>query len=150
MTAKERILLVEDNEGDILLTLKAMQKVNITNQVDVVRDGEQALDFLNKTGVFSDAETPGLILLDINLPKINGKEVLASIKKNEKFLMIPVIVLSTSDAESDIKQSYCHHANCFITKPSDFKDFMSVIEHIKEFWINIVRLPYKKQNEKGN
>lgn len=137
----KRILLVEDNEGDIVLTLKAFEKVNGHDFIDVVRDGEKAMQFLNKEGSFSDAETPSLILLDINLPKINGKEVLANLKNNQQLRLIPVIMLTTSSAETDVEQSYYNHANCFITKPGDFNNFMLVIQSIKDFWINIVRLP---------
>jgi two-component system, chemotaxis family, response regulator Rcp1 len=150
MTSNTRILLVEDNEGDIVLTLKAMEKVDLRNSVDVVRDGEKALDFLNKQGEYKNAETPGLILLDINLPRLNGKEVLATVKSYGDLRMIPVIMLTTSNAEADIKQSYYHHANCFITKPADFGDFMKVIQTIKQFWINTVCLPHINVNEKRN
>jgi two-component system, chemotaxis family, response regulator Rcp1 len=145
-----RILLVEDNEGDIVLTLKAMEKVNLRNHVDVVRDGEKALQFLRKEGPYKDANTPGLILLDINLPRLNGKEVLATIKEYGSLRMIPVIMLTTSNAESDIRQSYYNHANCFITKPADFSEFMEVIQNIKEFWMNIVCLPNLDSNEERN
>jgi two-component system, chemotaxis family, response regulator Rcp1 len=150
MTPNTRILLVEDNEGDIVLTLKAMEKVDLRNSIDVVRDGEKALEFLNKEGEYKNAETPGLILLDINLPRLNGKEVLATVKSYGDLRMIPVIMLTTSNAEADIKQSYYHHANCFITKPADFGDFMKVIETIKQFWINTVCLPHINVNEKRN
>lgn len=141
------ILLVEDNEGDIILTLKALKKADIANTIDVVKDGEKALQFLNREGPFRDAKTPGLILLDINLPKINGKEVLSIIKGDDQLRIIPVIMLTTSNAETDITQSYYHHANCFITKPVDFSSFMQVIQTLKDFWINIVRLPNMKAYE---
>jgi two-component system, chemotaxis family, response regulator Rcp1 len=150
MTPNTRILLVEDNEGDIVLTLKAMEKVDLRNSIDVVRDGEKALEFLNKEGPYKNAETPGLILLDINLPRLNGKEVLATVKSYGDLRMIPVIMLTTSNAEADIMQSYYHHANCFITKPADFGDFMKVIHTIKQFWINTVCLPHININEERN
>jgi two-component system, chemotaxis family, response regulator Rcp1 len=150
MTANARILLVEDNEGDIILTLKAMEKAGVKNAVDVVRDGEKAIDFLKKQGAYHNAETPGLILLDINLPKLNGKEVLAMIKTYDELRMIPVIMLTTSGAETDIRQSYYNHANCFITKPADFSDFMMVVQSLKQFWINIVSLPNINLNEEKN
>lgn len=143
-----RILLVEDNEGDIVLTLKALEKAKVLNSVDVVRDGEQALQFLRKEKPFREAETPGLILLDINLPRMDGREVLATIKKDEELKVIPVIMLTTSDSEKDVLQAYLHHANCFITKPVSFQSFMEVIHTIKEFWINIVRLPKLPSDEK--
>jgi two-component system, chemotaxis family, response regulator Rcp1 len=144
-----RILLVEDNEGDIVLTLKALKRAHVHNEIDVVRDGEQALQFLHKQGPFSHAETPGLILLDINLPKIDGVEVLAEVKKHEHLRLIPVVMLTTSDSEKDIMQSYYHYANCFITKPVNFTKFMEVIKTVKEFWISIVQLPKSKDNEEA-
>lgn len=136
-----RILLVEDNEGDILLTLEALKEARIGNEVDVVKDGDKALQFLKKEGEFKDANTPDLILLDINLPRTDGFEVLAVIKKDERLSVIPVIMLTTSDSEKDILESYQHHANCYITKPVNFENFMNVIQTIKDFWINIVKLP---------
>jgi CheY-like chemotaxis protein len=136
-----RILLVEDNEGDILLTLEALKEARIGNEVDVVKDGDKALQFLKKEGEFKDAHTPDLILLDINLPRTDGFEVLAVIKKDERLSVIPVIMLTTSDSEKDILESYQHHANCYITKPVNFENFMNVIQTIKDFWINIVKLP---------
>ena len=149
MIQEVNILLVEDNEGDIVLTLKALTKAKVHNNIDVVRDGEQALQFLNKEGVFNDAVTPGLILLDINLPKINGLEVLTAIKTHPELRVVPVIMLTTSESEKDIMQSYYHHANCFITKPVNFSNFIEVIHSLKEFWISIVHLPNPpQQNEK--
>ena len=136
-----RILLVEDNEGDILLTLEALREARIGNEVDVVKDGDRAVQFLKKEGEFKDAYTPDLILLDINLPRMDGFEVLAVIKNDERLSVIPVIMLTTSDSEKDILESYKHHANCYITKPVNFENFMNVIQTIKDFWINIVKLP---------
>jgi two-component system, chemotaxis family, response regulator Rcp1 len=138
---QHRILLVEDNEGDIILTLKALEKAKIDSAIDVVKDGEQALQFLRKEGSFQEADTPNLILLDINLPKMNGKEVLSVIKNNGRLRTIPVVMLTTSDARTDILQSYYNHANCFITKPSDFGHFREVMQKIKDFWLSIARLP---------
>ena len=146
MTQEIRILLVEDNKGDVILTLKALKKAHVHNEIDVVRDGEEALQFLHKQGKYQDAETPGLVLLDINLPKIDGVEVLAEIKNHEHLRVIPVVMLTTSDSEKDIMQSYYHYANCFITKPVNFSKFMEVIETIKEFWISIVQLPKTLEN----
>ena len=141
MPKKVQILLIEDNEGDIILTLEALEEARINNKIDVVRDGEQALQFLNKEAGFQDACTPDLILLDINLPKLDGKEVLTFIKNDPKLKIIPVVMLTTSDSEIDILDSYTNHANCYITKPVGFKNFMDVVMSIKEFWISIVQLP---------
>jgi CheY-like chemotaxis protein len=134
-----QILLVEDNEGDILLTREALKEGKIKNEISVAKDGQQAIDMLN-----SATRLPDLILLDINLPKINGHEVLIAIKTDNRFKAIPVIMLSTSGAEHDIVTSYTNHANCFITKPVDFNRFMEVIRSIEDFWITIVKLPVKK------
>ena len=144
MTNEVRILLVEDNEGDILLTLEALKEARINNSVDVMKDGEEALQFLKREGEFRHAQTPGLILLDINLPKIDGLEVLAHIKNDDQLKVIPVVMLTTSNAEKDITASYANHANCFITKPVGFQNFMDVIYTIKEFWVSIVQLPKTK------
>jgi two-component system, chemotaxis family, response regulator Rcp1 len=141
MKKEVNILLIEDNEGDIVLTLEALKEARINNSVDVVRDGEKALEYLYKEGEFVNAGTPDLILLDINLPKIDGKEVLASIKNDDILKIIPVVMLTTSDSEKDILESYTNHANCYITKPVGFENFMKVIFTIKEFWISIVQLP---------
>ncbi len=135
------ILLVEDNEGDIILTLEAFKEAKIINSIDVVRDGELALRFLAKEGEFKDVETPDLILLDINLPKIDGLEVLTSIKNDPKLSIIPVIILTTSDDERDILKSYQARANCYITKPVSYNSFMDVIKTLNDFWIRIVKLP---------
>ncbi len=136
-----RILLVEDNEGDILLTLEALKEARIGNEVDVVKDGDKAIQFLKKEKEFKDARTPELILLDINLPRMDGFEVLSIIKNDDSLSVIPVIMLTTSDSEKDILECYQHHANCYITKPVNFENFMNVIQTIKDFWINIVKLP---------
>ncbi|MEO8403048.1 MAG: response regulator [Chitinophagaceae bacterium] len=136
-----KILLVEDNEGDIILTKEALKEGKLKNEIVVARDGEAALELLANTAVL-----PDLILLDINLPKLNGLEVLAAIKKDDRLKMIPVIMLSTSSAEKDIITSYNSHANCFITKPVDLTSFIDVIRSIEDFWISIVKLPKKKLN----
>jgi len=141
MKKELHILLIEDNEGDILLTLEALKEARVSNQVDVVKDGEQAIQYLEKTGTFKTAHTPGLILLDINLPKIDGIEVLTYIKNDDHLKIIPVVILTTSDSEKDILQSYSNHANCYITKPVGFQNFMEVIYTLKDFWISIVQLP---------
>jgi CheY-like chemotaxis protein len=135
------ILLVEDNEGDILLTTEALEEGKIINKVSVVKDGKMAIDFLNRKEPFQDASVPNLILLDINLPKINGHEVLQYIKGSKKFRQIPIIMLTTSSSEKDIIEAYNHYANCFITKPVDVNEFMQAVAKIENFWINIVQLP---------
>jgi chemotaxis family two-component system response regulator Rcp1 len=136
-----KILLIEDNEGDIVLTLQALKEAKVVNVVYVVKDGEEALKYLRKEGSYNDEETPGLILLDINLPRLDGIAVLAEIKNDAAFMTIPVVMLTTSNAEKDIMESYRHHANCYITKPVDYQKFMDVVLAIKDFWINIVKLP---------
>jgi len=141
MSKEIKILLVEDNEGDVVLTLQALKKANVANGINVAMDGEEAMMYLRKEGKFMEAETPDLILLDINLPKIDGMEVLAEIKNDNNLKSIPVVMLTTSDSESDIIRSYNNHANCYITKPVDFKKFIEVVQAIKDFWISIVKLP---------
>ncbi len=136
-----KILLVEDNEGDILLTTEALHEGKIANQIHVVRDGWEAVQYLQKQDEFRSVETPDLILLDVNLPKMNGHEVLAVIKADETIKHIPVIILTTSSSEADVMLSYRNHASCFITKPVDVNDFVEVISSIEHFWITIVTLP---------
>ena len=135
------ILLVDDNEGDILLTLEALTEARIINKISVARDGAEALHFLNREHHFRDSERPDLILLDINLPRMDGTEVLAIIKNDPALRRIPVIMLTTSSAEKDILASYDNHANCYITKPVDLDRFMDVIRTVEDFWISIVKLP---------
>ncbi len=135
------ILLVEDNPGDVRLTQEVLKEGKIKNALHVVMDGEEALDYLNKRGKYTAAETPDLVLLDLNLPKIDGREVLEEIKNTPKLKRIPVIVLTTSDAQADILKMYDNHANCYITKPVDFSQFMNVVKSIEDFWLTIVKLP---------
>mgnify|MGYP001071807547 CR=1 FL=1 len=135
------ILLVEDNEGDILLTTEALEERKIVNKVTVVRDGEEAIDFLLKRGKHKEAEVPDLVLLDVNLPKASGHEVLQEVKSNELTKKIPVIMLTTSSSQKDIDLSYTYHANCYITKPVDVGNFLEAIGTIEEFWLSIVALP---------
>jgi CheY-like chemotaxis protein len=132
------ILLVDDNEGDILLTREALDDARIINKISIAYDGLEAIRFLKKG---HGAQTPDLILLDINLPKMNGTEVLGIIKNDPDLKRIPVIMLTTSSAEKDILASYDNHANCYITKPVDLDRFMSVVRTIEDFWISIVKLP---------
>ena len=136
-----RILLVEDNEGDILLTKEAFEESKIRNEIIAIRDGLEAISFFeNLTNV---EDLPHLVLLDVNLPKISGHEVLLYIKNSERYKRIPVIMLTTSSAEKDIFLSYSNHVNCYITKPIDVADFMTAITKIEDFWINIVSIPVK-------
>jgi CheY-like chemotaxis protein len=139
-----RILLVEDNEGDILLTREALEEAKIHIILDVVKDGKQAIDFLNKEDGFSNAIMPDLLLLDVNLPKKNGHEVLKYIKTNDHLRHIPVIMLTTSSSEKDVNLSYDNHANCYVTKPVEVSDFLAVVNTIETFWVSIVKLPTAK------
>ena len=138
------ILLVEDNPGDIRLTKEAMKEAKIVNNLNVVEDGVEALAYLRKKGEFKNAIRPDLILLDINLPKKNGREVLAEIKQDKNLKQIPVIILTISKAEEDIIKTYELHANCFITKPVDMDQFIKVVKSIEYFWFSIVKLPPNK------
>jgi len=133
------ILLVEDNEGDILLTVEALEEGRIANVIEVARDGQEAIDKLEID--LKKNQLPDLILLDINLPKMNGHEVLERLKDTEGLKHIPVIILSTSSSEMDILKSYKNHANCFITKPVEIDEFVKAIESIEDFWFSIVKLP---------
>ncbi|MCU1642391.1 MAG: two-component system response regulator [Nocardia sp.] len=135
------ILLVEDDPGDELMTLEAFEHNKIGNTVHVARDGEEALDFLYRRGDHVQAPRPDLILLDLNLPKYDGHEVLSRIKTDPELSLIPVVVLTTSAAEEDILRSYKLHANAYVTKPVDLDQFVSAIKHIDDFFVQIVRLP---------
>lgn len=135
------ILLVEDNPGDIRLTKEAFKESNVVTNLSAVMDGAEAISYLTKQGDFANALKPDIILLDLNIPKKDGKEVLELIKKDESLKQIPVVVLTTSNAESDIYKTYDLHANCYITKPADFNYFIDIVQSIAEFWLNIVSLP---------
>jgi CheY-like chemotaxis protein len=135
------ILYVEDNPADIRLTREVLAEGRVMNSLHVVTDGEQALAYVRGEGPFADRVVPDLILLDLNLPRRDGREVLAELKSDPSYRQIPVVVLTTSNAERDILQSYTLHANCFITKPVDLNQFMNVIRAIEDFWLSIVRLP---------
>ena len=135
------ILLVEDNEGDIVLTLEAFEEAKIINEISIVRNGEAALDFLLQKGDYRDVKTPDLILMDINLPRKNGHEVLQFIKSDPNIKHIPVLMLTTSSSEKDVLTAYQNYASCFISKPVDVNDFLNVISEIENFWVNIVKLP---------
>jgi two-component system, chemotaxis family, response regulator Rcp1 len=138
------ILLVEDNEGDILLTKEAFEEAKIPVRLSFVKNGKEAMDFLTRQGKYPDAEQPDLVLLDVNLPKKNGHEVLQFIKEDESLKHIPVIMLTTSSSERDINLSYQYQVNCFITKPVDVDDFLKVVATIENFWISVVKLPTHK------
>jgi len=135
------ILMVEDNPDDIELTQEALKETKICNRLHIVRDGDQALRFLQGMEPYTDVPRPDLIFLDLNLPKRDGREVLAEIKADEALRRIPVVILTTSQAEEDILQTYELHANCYITKPVDLEQFIRVVRSIEQFWFTVVRLP---------
>ena len=135
------ILLVEDNPGDIRLTKEALKEAKVLNTLTVVQDGVEALTCLRQRGKYADAKRPDLILLDLNLPKKDGREVLAEIKNDEALKFIPVVILTTSQDEQDVLNSYGLHANCYITKPVELEQFISVVKAIEDFWLGIVILP---------
>jgi CheY-like chemotaxis protein len=136
------VLLVEDDPGDILMTREAFQHHKIQNKLHVVTDGEQALQFLHQTGEYTSVPRPGLILLDLNLPRRSGHEVLAELKEDPQLRIIPVVILTTSQAEEDILRSYSLHANAYVSKPVDFERFMDVIRQIDSFFVTVVKLPH--------
>jgi two-component system, chemotaxis family, response regulator Rcp1 len=135
------ILLVEDNPGDVRLTKEALKEGKVVNNLYTVEDGEEALAFLRRQGTFTQAIRPDLILLDLNLPKKSGREVLAEIKEDSDLKRIPVVILTVSEAEQDIIRSYNLHANCYITKPVNLEQFMEVVQSIENFWLTVVMLP---------
>ncbi len=135
------ILLVEDNEGDARLAREALKESKIRNRIHHVTDGDEALAFLRNEGQYSKAPRPGLIMLDLNLPKKSGQEVLVEIKADDDLKRIPVVILTVSNDEADVLRSYNHHANCFVTKPIDLNRFLDVVRSIEDFWLTIVRLP---------
>jgi CheY-like chemotaxis protein len=135
------ILLVEDNPADVRLTREALKEAKVLNTLHIVEDGTAALEFLRKQGQYAGSPLPDLILLDLNLPKKDGREVLAEIKQDEQLKHIPVVVLTTSRAEEDVVRTYNLHANAYVTKPVDLKQFLEVIRRIEEFWLAVVTLP---------
>jgi CheY-like chemotaxis protein len=135
------VLLVEDDPGDVLMTQEAFADHKVHNRLHVVSDGVEAMAFLRKEGSHADVPTPDLILLDLNLPKMDGREVLAAIKEDEKLRAIPVVILTTSEAEEDVLRSYSLHANAYVTKPVDFERFIEVVKRIDDFFVTVVRLP---------
>jgi CheY-like chemotaxis protein len=135
------ILMVEDNPGDARLTAEALKEGRVLNHMTVVPDGVEAMAYLRRQGKYEDAPHPDLILLDLNLPKKDGREVLAEIKGDPALRRIPVVVLTTSQAEQDIIRSYELHANCYVTKPVDLDQFISVVKSVEDFWLTVVKLP---------
>ena len=141
MRAPVEVLLVEDNPGDVRLTMEAFRNNKASVHLNVVEDGVEAVAFLYRRGKYENAPRPDLILLDLNLPRKDGREVLEEVKGDGKLRRIPVVVLTTSTAEQDISRSYNSHANCFITKPVDFDQFLTVVKTIENFWLTVVKLP---------
>lgn len=141
------ILLIEDNPGDIRLTLEAFKDGKVHNHISIVTDGIEALAFLRREGKYSDVKKPDIILLDLNLPKKDGRETLQEIKNDEGLKNIPVIVLSCSSADVDILRSYKLHANCYISKPVDLDQFVNVVKSIENFWLEIVKLPPRENHD---
>jgi CheY-like chemotaxis protein len=135
------ILIIEDNEGDVRLAREALRESKIRNMLHHVPDGVEAMAFLNRQGKYQDAPRPDLILLDLNLPRMDGREVLAAIKQDENLKRIPVVILTVSSDEADIFKTYNLHANCYITKPIDLDQFIQVVRAIEDFWLTIVKLP---------
>lgn len=140
------ILLVEDNPGDARLTQEALHEGKIRNNLHHARDGVEALAFLKREGEFAKAPTPDLVLLDLNLPRKDGREVLAEMKQDPRLRTIPVVVLTTSEAENDIVRSYELHANCYITKPVGLEQFIAIVREIESFWLAVVTLPSRNEN----
>jgi CheY-like chemotaxis protein len=135
------VLLVEDDEGDILMTREALAEGKVVNRLNVVNDGVEAMAYLRRSGEYVDASRPDLVFLDLNLPKMDGRQVLEEVKADDELRRIPVIVLTTSAAEADVLRSYDLHANAYVTKPVDFDRFVEVVQQIDDFFISVVRLP---------
>ncbi|GAA2398000.1 two-component system response regulator [Catellatospora methionotrophica] len=138
------VLLVEDDPGDVLMTREAFEEYKMRNTLHVVSDGVEALAYLRKEGEFADVHTPDLILLDLNLPRRDGREVLREIKNDPELCRVPVVVLTTSQAEEDVLRSYQLHANAYVAKPVDFERFISVVKQIDDFFVSVVRLPTRR------
>jgi two-component system, chemotaxis family, response regulator Rcp1 len=139
------ILMVEDNPGDVRLTREALKDAKVANVLNVVEDGVAALDYLHRRGEYAHVRRPDLILLDLNLPKKNGREVLEELKEHPTLKTIPVVILTTSRAEEDVLRAYSLHANCYIMKPVDFTQFASIVRSIEHFWLSVVMLPPSDQ-----
>ena len=136
-----QVLLVEDDPGDVLMTREAFEDNKVANVLHVVSDGAEAMEFLRKEGDHAGAPTPDLVLLDLNLPRMDGREVLAAVKADDELRQIPIVVLTTSEAEEDVLRSYALHANAYVTKPVDFERFIEVVRKIDDFFVSVVRLP---------
>jgi len=141
VTGGAQILLVEDNPGDVRLIVEALRGAKVATELHVVGDGEEAIDFLRRLGRHTEAPRPDIVLLDLNLPRLEGREVLADIKADADLGRIPIIVLTSSSAREDIVRSYELHANCFITKPVDFKEFIAAVRSLEGFWLQVAQLP---------
>jgi len=137
------ILIIEDNEGDARLIKEVLSEGKVSNSLHVVKDGVQAMEFLQRKGAYKSEQIPDLVILDLNLPKKDGREVLLEIKTDNELKKIPVVIMTTSQAEEDILKSYDLHANCYITKPIDLNQFIKVVKSIEDFWFSIVKLPPK-------
>jgi two-component system, chemotaxis family, response regulator Rcp1 len=144
MTAQVSILLVDDSPDDVELTLMALERTQFANNVSVVSDGVYAMQYLKQEGQYKDAQKPALVMLDLNMPRKNGQQVLAEMKANENLRQIPVVILTTSQAEEDIVRSYDLGANCYVTKPVDLEQLIQVVQAINQFWFGIVKLPTDK------
>jgi CheY-like chemotaxis protein len=140
------ILLVEDNPGDVRLTLEGLKETRVSSNLSVVRDGVEAMSFLRREGEYANAPRPALILLDLNLPKRDGRDVLARIKADDTIKRIPVVVFTSSAAEQDVHKAYGLHANCYIIKPVELDQFMKAVKSIGDFWLSLVRLPRGERN----
>jgi CheY-like chemotaxis protein len=143
------ILLVEDNPTDILITREALLQAKVLNKIHVVEDGEAAMQFLHREGAYLDAPRPDLIVLDLNLPKKSGQEVLEELKADPGLKYIPVVILTTSKAEEDILEAYGNHANCYVVKPMNFLNFVDVVKTIRQFWFGVVTYPVVDEDDKN-
>lgn len=144
MSRPVEILLVDDNPADVALSKEAFQDGKLCNNLSVVNDGVEAMEFLRKTGQYASAPTPDFILLDLNMPRKDGREVLAEIKADDKLKCIPVVIMTTSNDEKDVFESYRLHANCYVTKPVKFTELVEIVRTLQDFWFSIVTLPSKK------
>lgn len=135
------ILLIEDNSGDVLLTQEAFEEIHFNENMNVIMDGESALNFLYKKANYKNAPTPDLIILDLNIPRIDGKELLGKIKQDTLLKKIPVIILSTSKSDADVRACYNLQANCYLVKPVDFEQFIEIVTFIRDFWLGMVKIP---------
>ena len=149
MSRLASVLLVDDDMGDVILTQEALKKVKLVNEVHVARDGYEALAFLRREKGYESAPRPDLILMDLNMPRMDGREALAEIKSDENLSTIPVVILTTSDNELDVETTYRLHANCFVTKPVDLNGFTTIVQSIEDFWFGVVHLPGKKPPPSG-